>query len=83
MNTFGNNFGTAGGRELKFCRLVRASCVGTFWLSFKSCTPRVLRDIAVFVFLKTATKFAHMRSLGGTTSLCIHCLRWEILKFNG
>ena len=55
--------------------------VGTFWLKFRVSTINTLRVIAVFVFLKTATKFALLVSMG-TMGLCVP-FEMEILKFNG
>ena len=60
MYLFGNNFGTTGGRELKFCRMVHAYCKQCL-AKFQVAAPNSLRVIAVFVIWKCWPKFAHTR----------------------
>ena len=61
MTTFDNNFWTAWGRELKFWHIV---CIyaGHFVCQFQVTATVNFWDSIVFVFLKTAIKFAHTQS---------------------
>ena len=49
MCLFGNNFRTAGGRGLKFCRMVRACCEQLL-AKFQVAATNSLEVMAVFVF---------------------------------
>ena len=51
MYLFGDNFGTAGGGELKFCRMVCAYC-GQLLAKFQVAATNSLRVITVFVDMK-------------------------------
>ena len=55
---FGDNFCTAGGRELKFCRMVRAYC-RQLLAKFQIAVTNSLRVVTVFVIWKFWFRFAH------------------------
>ena len=63
MYLFGDNFWTAGGRGLKFCRMVRAWCKPLL-AKFGITTIKTLWVIPLFVVQKFWLNFAHARCQG-------------------